>query len=359
MKKVMHQKELEDIKTKKGIQYWLLYLIKLLKRNTIASYLGIIATIIVGLIPFIHSLQGEKKEIKVFLGDFEIKNERSIPVLFLLPTSKISSNINSIPLPIKLHNCLQNNIENFQFDIRHVLEEKAYNKPQIMIPNSSIQITHKVEYKQPRFRKNYEIVSGKRQAFIWNDWAVVRHEFSEFNSLSDVIFCEEIGLDLTWQHDHIKQEDGKSTVFDLFKLYLSYSYKNMLEKYESELNIAIINLDGISSLIDFVNENGSLPFYLNKLDPKSGENLALNKWFVIVPTILYDIDSKKYILDQKNIKVYEVRYYCDEYYDNRYMIIDDGEAQRRIPFDDINHSLLRRNNIDRYVDEASFCENDF
>jgi len=62
MKKVMHQKELEDIKTKKGIQYWLLYLIKLLKRNTIASYLGIIATIIVGLIPFIHSLQGEKKK---------------------------------------------------------------------------------------------------------------------------------------------------------------------------------------------------------------------------------------------------------------------------------------------------------
>lgn len=356
MKKTIQQKKIENINTKKGLQYWFSYLVKLFKRNTIASYLGIVATIIVGLIPFIHSLQGEKKEIKVSIGSFEIKNEKPIPVLFLLPTSKTALNINSIPLPIIFHNYLRNNIENFQFDIRHALEEKVDNKPQILIPNSSIKETHKIEYEQPRFRKNYEVISGKRQAFIWNDWAVVRHEIPEFNSLSDVIFCEEINLDLTWQHKHLKKEYGESTVVDLFKLYLSYSYKNILEKYESELNIAIINLDGINSLIDFVNKNGSLPFYLNKVDSKSGENIALNRWIVIVPAILYDVDSKKYILDRKNMRIYEMQYYCDKYYDNRYMIINDGETKRRISFDDINHSLPRRNNLDKYMDESSFYE---
>lgn len=70
-------------KPEKGFKGLVNRIIRALRRNNTLTVISIVATVLVAAIPFGYTLLKDKKSIKVYIGDFEIKDDAYLALIYL------------------------------------------------------------------------------------------------------------------------------------------------------------------------------------------------------------------------------------------------------------------------------------
>lgn len=343
-------------KPEKGIKGLLIRIKRALLRNNTLTVISIVATILVAAIPFAYTLLKDKKSIKVYIGDFEIKDDTHISLLYLYPTSEInSSDIKGI-LPLTYKN-ISNNVDNFYSDLTAKLRE-------ITVPstpsksnelNTILKKTIIRKFESPRFKKVEKLIGAERHTFYaTEDKSVIRYNVSQFNSKNSLDVFEEFRIDLNRFADDEDMKPENTVVRDYFDLNINFSYKDLLKPYYSTLSLVIVDFNNLDGLINYIDEQGSFPYYSTIFDLEAGKYVSLNKCLVIVPSILYDEESENYKMDRDNMKIYEIEYNSKNYYYDRRLIINNGKKKKKMTFPDLDISKPNTMKTINYVNEKTF-----
>ncbi len=330
----------------KGIKGLLKRIRRALRRNNTLTVISIIVTIVVAAIPFGYTLIKDKKSIKVYIGDFEIKDDANLSLIYLYPTSEVKSSDFTGILPLTYRNNQSNNVEYFYSDVITHLEQIT-NTPVLDDLNAILKKTTQKKYEKPRFIENMEILEVERYTFLKDDDAVIRYVIPNFNSQTQFDVYEEFTINAQ-RIDNMKEERwGETVVRDYFSIDLFYSYKNISKSYHSSIAIGIVDVSNLDSLVSYIDNNGCFPFYRNLINPETGEFVILNKCLLVVPSILYDESTGIYSMDRKNLKVYEMEYNSKDFYYDRKLIINDGKKKKCIPFQNLDLSIPNEQNLNK------------
>ncbi|WP_368153664.1 hypothetical protein [Bacteroides cellulosilyticus] len=339
-------------KPEKGFKGLVNRIIRALRRNNTLTVISIVATVLVAAIPFGYTLLKDKKSIKVYIGDFEIKDDAYLALIYLYPTSEVkSSNLVGV-LPITYQNNLSNNVENFFSDLSTQLEP-IMNAPVLDEINTILKKAPKTEYKKIRFREKVEVLGAERYTFLKGDDAVIRYIIPNFNSQTLFETYEEFTIDTQWFDKSKKEEWGETVVRDYFTIDLFYSYKDIAKSYHSNISIGVVDVNNLDDFVSYIDSSGCFPFYANLINPESGEYVTLNKCILVVPSILYNEYTGGYNMDRQNLKVYEIEYSSKDFYYNRQLTINDGRKKKCISFPDLDVSTPNNDKLLKYVNEKT------